>query len=124
MLHALNQPLQSDGRTQLKTDFMASAKRETFLIFSFRNIAFIFDHIFSIGLKSGLYGGRYKKRMLALCKTSATFSTGTEKQALNRKSYRSVQSVNSSFRKVTKEGSFPSSQAPLSAYYRIVQKME
>ena len=73
MPHALNQPMQSDCKTQLKADFMASGKRETFLIFSFRNIALIFDHIFSIGLKSGLYGGRYKKRMLALCKTSATF---------------------------------------------------
>ena len=76
MPHALNQPLQSDCRTQLKADFMASAKRETFLIFSFRNIAFIFDHIFSIGLKSGLYGGRYKKHMWLSVKPLPPFLHG------------------------------------------------
>ena len=42
------------------------------LTFNFRKTALIFDHIVSIGLKTGLYGGRYNKCILALCKTSAT----------------------------------------------------
>ena len=37
---------------------IASGKLFKFLVFNFLKIDFILDHIFSIGFKSGLYGGK------------------------------------------------------------------
>ena len=55
---AENQPMQSDDVILEKAVLMASGSIEISLILIIRKIDFIFDHIISIGLKSGLYGGK------------------------------------------------------------------
>ena len=53
--------MQSNNVIFKKAVLMVSKSIETSLIFILRKIDFIFDHIISIGLKSGLYGGKYSK---------------------------------------------------------------
>ena len=55
---AENHPIQSDDVILEKAVLMASESIEISLILIIRKIDFIFDHIISIGLKSGLYGGK------------------------------------------------------------------
>ena len=55
---AENQPTQSDDVILEKAVLMAFWSIEKFLILIIRKTDFIFDHIISIGLKSGLYGGK------------------------------------------------------------------
>ena len=56
---AENQPTQSDDVIFRKAVLIASVSIEISLIFIVRKTDFIFDHSISIGLKSGLYAGRY-----------------------------------------------------------------
>ena len=50
--------MQSEGRTLENAVLIETGSKSEFLVFSIRKTDFIFDHIISIGLKSGLYGGR------------------------------------------------------------------
>ena len=58
--YARNHPLQSFVLTASKAAFTASGSSDAIRIFLFLRMDFIFDHIFSIGFKSGLYGGKYR----------------------------------------------------------------
>ena len=69
----LNHPKQSSFRIKEKAFLITSGRSEADLTFIFLKIDLIFEHIFSIGLKSGLYGGKCKKSMFAFRSTSATF---------------------------------------------------
>ena len=55
---AENHPMQSEGKTLENEVLIESGSKSEILVFSIRKTDFIFDHIISIGLKSGLYGGR------------------------------------------------------------------
>ena len=52
--HDLNHPSQSDGRTEAIAASFASASASRVLAPAARNAALTFDHIFSMGLRSGL----------------------------------------------------------------------
>ena len=55
---AENHPMQSEGKTLENEVLIESGSKSEVLVFSIRKTDFIFDHIISIGLKSGLYGSR------------------------------------------------------------------
>ncbi len=67
-----NHPAQSLGVTLEKAISTPDFKSDKARIFSFRKTDFILDHIFSIGLKSGLYGGR---KITLIFSFSITFLT-------------------------------------------------
>lgn len=55
---AENHPMQSEGIILENAVLIESGSKSEVLVFNIRKTDFIFDHIISIGLKSGLYGGR------------------------------------------------------------------
>ena len=70
--HERNQPMQSDWRIVENARLIASGSCAALRIFCFLRLALSFDRIFSIGFRSGLYGGRYRYRMPALSNSSFT----------------------------------------------------